>query len=289
MFQTEEFRRQIPAPLAPRPLNIPKPFETRFSNGLQLVIVEDKRLPLVSFRLAFRTGDANDPKELPGLMEMLTGLLTEGTETRSSRQIADEVARIGATLSAGANADYTTVAASALTTFADRILELMADVVLHPSFPENELELARLNTKEGLKQQRAQPSFLAGEMLARVIFGEHPYSVVAPTPESIDAMTRERLVQFHRAMFVPNNAVLIVVGNVERAQLLARLEELFGGWTSAEAVSEEFPPPPERTSRTIYLVDRPGSAQSNIVLANPAITRTSPDFFPLLLMHTILG
>ena len=289
MIQTEEFRRQPPAPLAPRPLNIPTPVETTLSNGLQLVIVEDKRLPLVSFRLAFRTGDADDPKQLPGLMEMMTGLLTEGTETRTSLQIAEEVARIGATLTAGANADYTTVAASALSVYTDEILELMADVVLRPSFPENELQLNKLNTKEGLKQQRAQPSFLASEMVARIIFGEHPYSVVAPTPEAIDAMTREKLREFHRSMFAPNNAVLFVIGDVERDRLAARIAELFGDWASGQPVSAEFPPPPERAGRASYLVDRPGSAQSNIVIANLGIKRTSPDFFPMLLMHTILG
>ena len=131
-------------------------------------------------------------------MDMLTGLLTEGTESRTSREIADEVARLGATLQAGASSDYTTVAASSLATFSDEILELMADVALRPVFPSNEVELAKQNTKESLKQQRAQPSFLASEMVARIMFGAHPYSVTAPTPESIDATTRERLVEFHQ-------------------------------------------------------------------------------------------
>ncbi|HEV7859929.1 MAG TPA: pitrilysin family protein, partial [Pyrinomonadaceae bacterium] len=289
MNQTEEFRRQQPAPLPPRPLNIPAPYETVLPNGLRLVIVEDKRLPLVSYRLSFRTGDAHDPLDLPGLMEMMTGMLTEGTESRNSRRIADETARIGAMLTAGANADYTTVAASSLSIYGDEVLGLMADVVLHPSFPEDELDLARENTKEGLKQQRAQPSFLASEMLARVIFGEHPYSIISPTPESIDAMTREKLVQFHRQTFVPSNAVFIVVGDVERERVINRIKELFGDWPNGEYPASEFPSPPARVERTIYLVDRPGSAQSNIVIANLGLTRTNPDYFALLLMHTVLG
>src|SRR5437762_11461882 len=99
MIQTETFRRQMPPPLAPRPLNIPEPFETTLANGLTLVLVDDKRLPLISFRLSIRSGDANDPSELPGLSDMLSSLLTEGTETRSSRQLAEEVERLGATLS----------------------------------------------------------------------------------------------------------------------------------------------------------------------------------------------
>jgi zinc protease len=289
MNHTEEFRRQQPAPLPPRPLNIPTPYETVLPNGLRVVIVEDKRLPLVSYRLAFRTGDAHDPENLPGLTDMMTGMLAEGTESRSSRQIADETARIGATLTAGANADYTTVAASALAIYGDEVLGLMADVVLHPSFPEDELELTKQNTKEGLKQQRAQPSFLASETLSRIIFGAHPYSIISPTPESIDAMTREKLVQFHRQAFVPGNAVFLIVGDVERKQVVSRLTELFGAWPGGEAPASDFPAPPERVERSIYLVDRPGSAQSNIVIANLGLTRTNPDYFPLLLMHTVLG
>jgi zinc protease len=254
-----------------------------------LVILEDKRLPLVSYRLAFRTGDAHDPHDLPGLTDMLAALLTEGTSSLTSRQIADEVGRMGATLTAGANSDYTTVAASSLTTFNHNILDLLADVTLNPSFPENEVELIRQNTKESLRQQRAQPSFLASEMVSRVIFGEHPYSVIAPTFESIDRTTRERVLNIHRARFVPNNAVLVVSGDVDTEQLLKRIESLFGDWQSGEAPQNDFPAPPERTARAAYLVDRPGSAQSNIVIANTGITRTSPDYFPMLLMHTVLG
>ena len=252
-------------------------------------MIEDKRLPLVSFRLALRTGDAHDPKELPGLMDMLTGLLTEGTESRTSREIADEVARLGATLQAGANSDYTTIAASSLTSFQEEILELMADVVLRPVFPENEVELVKQNTKESLKQQRAQPSFLANEMVAKVMFGDHPYSVTAPTPESVDAVTRDRVIEFHRSKFVPNNGVLVVAGDVDRDSTLKRIEELFSGWSKGAVTGDDFPTPPSRTSRSAYVIDRPGSSQANIIIANSGITRTSPDYFPMLLMHTVIG
>ena len=281
--------REPPPPLPPRPIKVPAASESTLSNGLMVVIVEDTRLPLVSYRLALRTGDAHDPPELPGLMDMMTGLLTEGTESKTSREIADEVARLGAALHAGANSDHTTLAASSLSNFSDNILELMADVALRPSFPDNEVDLARQNTKESLKQQRAQPSFLANEMVARVMFGEHPYHVTAPTPESVDATTRERLVEFHRSTFVANNAVLVVVGDVKPESIIDRAEGLFGGWRQGEVVGDNFPPPPVRSSRGAYIVDRPGSAQANIVIANLGITRTSPDYFPMLLMHTVLG
>ena len=284
-----EALKQPPPPLPPRPIKLPTTSETTLSNGLLVVVVADQRLPLVSYRLALRSGDAHDPAELPGLVDMLTGLLTEGTQSRTSREIADEVARLGATLQAGANSDYTTVAASSLTTFSDEILELLADVALRPVFPANEVELTKQNTKESLKQQRAQPSFLATEMVAKVMFGAHPYSVTAPTPEAIDATTREKLIEFHRSKFVPNNAVLVVAGDVDHDSLLQRIEELFGNWQPGTVIGDDFPAPPARTARSAYLIDRPGSAQANIVIANSGITRTSPDYFPMLVMHTVLG
>jgi len=289
MSQQENFRTQPPPPLAPRPITIPTPHETVLSNGLTVVVVEDKRLPLVSYRLALAVGGAYDPPSLPGLTDLLAGLLPEGTESKTSREIADAVARMGASLSAGANSDYTIVAGSALAQFSDHVLELMADVILNPAFPENEVDLARQNTKESLRQQRAQPSFLASEMVARVMFGNHPYSVVAPTPESIDRSTRDEFVKFHRAKFVPNNAVFFVVGDVKFDNVVNRLQALFSGWSRGDKLAPNFPSPPVRTSRKAYLIDRPGSAQSNIVIANSGLVRTSPDYFPMLLMHTVLG
>lgn len=283
------FLNQQPQPLPTRPIKLPTAYETILPNGLTVIVAEDSRLPLISYRLAFRTGDAHDPEKLPGLMDMLTGLLTEGTESRTSREIADEAARVGATLQAGANSDYTTVAASSLTIFGDQVLELLADVSLRPVFAPSEVELAKQNTKESLKQQRAQPSFLAGEMVAQVMFGDHPYHVTAPTPESVDATTPERLVEFHRSTFVANNAVLFVAGDVQQDSILQQVEKLFGGWQPGNLPGDDFPAPPKRTSRAAYIVDRPGSAQANIVIANAGIARTSPDYFPMLLMHTVLG
>jgi zinc protease len=289
MTVAENFRREMPAPLAPRQLNIPQPAETKLANGLQVLTVEDKRLPLVSFRLAFRSGDANDPADIAGLSDMMTHLLTEGTETRASKQIAEQVERLGATLMAGSGSDFTTVAASALSIFADEVLELMADVTLRPSFPQNEIELARENAKQLLIQQRAQPNFLATERVAKVVFGDHPYSRISPTPESLDAMTRDGLKAFHDSTMTANNACMIAVGDIENEAMVDRLNKYFGDWQPGAVTAPIYPPLPAPSIRKAYLVDRPGSAQSNIVVSNPAIARTSPDYFPMLLMHTILG
>ena len=289
MTETEAFRRQMPPPLAPRPLKLPEHLETTLANGLGLVVVEDKRLPLISFRLAFRSGDANDPADRPGLSDIMSSLLTEGTARRKSRQIAEEVERFGATLAVGSSSDFTTVAASSLSVYSDEILDLMADVTLNPSFPQNEVDLTRENTKQLLIQQRAQPTFLASERLSQVVFGNHPYSRLAPTPEMLDSMTRDDLVKYRAATYIPNNAVFMVVGDVDRQAMLARIEQLFGNWKPGVVPDLNLPALPQRHARSVYVVDRPGSAQSNIVIANEGITRTSPDYFPMLLMHTILG
>jgi zinc protease len=285
----ETFRRESPPSLAPRPLNIPAPVETKLANGLRLVIVEDTRLPLVSFRLAFRSGDANDPADIPGLSDMMSHLMTEGTARRTSLQIAEAIERLGATLSINSSSDFTTVAASSLSLYADEILELLADVTLNPSFPQNEIDLARENTKQILIQQRAQPNFLASERIAKVMFGDHPYSRISPSPQSLDAMTRDKFVSFHRSLVLPNNAVMLVVGDIQHDEMVARIEKLFGDWQPGNHQDLDVPAPSSRSARETYLVDRPGSAQSNIVIANPGIKRTSPDYFPLLLMHTVLG
>ncbi|HJZ80506.1 MAG TPA: pitrilysin family protein [Pyrinomonadaceae bacterium] len=288
-MQTENFRREMPPPLAPRPLNLPEAFETKLANGLTLMLIEDRRLPLINLRLAFRAGDANDPAELPGLSDMMSHLLTEGTDTRSSRQIAEEIERVGATLSVGSSSDFTTIAASGLSVYGDEILELVADVTLRAAFPQNEIDLARENTKQMLIQQRAQPTFLASERMAQVMFGAHPYARISPTPEMLDALTREDLLAFRRSIFAPNNAVMIIVGDFERDSLIAGIERLFKDWPGMAVPNLVTAPPPRRTNRSTYVIDRPGSAQSNIVIANHGINRTSPDYFPLLLMHTVLG
>ena len=290
MNQTEDFRKTAPTPLAPRSINLPKPEETILPNGLKVVFVEDKRLPIVSYRLAFKSGSSLEPAEMSGLASMTASMLTEGTATRTSRQIAEEVERIGGSLSANAGADNTVVAASALSNYSGDILRLMADVVLNPAFPEKELSLAKQNTLQNLQYQRSQPGFLADERTALVIYGQtHPYSRVSATPEAVQAMTRERLAAFHKQTFIPNNAVLVVVGDVNRTQLMKDIETLFGKWGKGAATTANFPQLPARFARGIYVVDRPGSAQSNIVLANVAIERTNPDYFPVLVMNQVLG
>lgn len=285
----EDFRKTAPAALAPQPFAIAQPFETTLPNRLKVVVFEEKRLPLVSFRLGFKTGDADDPADANGLTAALTALLNEGTKTRTSLQLAEEIERLGASVGASAGDDNTIVAASSLSLYSSDILHLLADVVLNPVFPENELALYKKNAIENLKYQRSQPSFLAGERIAKLVYGAHPYGVIAADAGEIEKITTAALKAFHTQMFVPNNATLVVVGDVNRTELLAEITDVFGGWQAGGERTREFAAPPARTAATLTVVDRPGSLQSNIVLANLAIDRGSPDFFPVLVMNQILG
>ncbi len=284
-----DLRKSVPEPLKPVTFDIPQPKKLLLANGLRVIVFEDERLPLVSFRLAFNTGDINDPAEGIGMTSAIASMLTEGTANYSSLQLAEKVERLGASLSSSSSDDFAIVSASSLSLYSSEILALLGEVTLRPTFPEQELDLYRRNTIENLKFQRSQPGFLAGEQAARLIFGEHPYSTVSPKATDIEKLDRSSLSKFHAAVFIPNNATMIVVGDVNSDELISDLEEVFGGWQPGNVGSAEFAQPPARSTRNITIVDRPGSAQSNIVLTNLCVKRTDPDYFPLIVMNQVLG
>jgi zinc protease len=284
-----DFRRTPPAPLEPVPFDIPRPFESTLDNGLRIIIFEDDRLPLISYRLAFKVGDINDPEDAHGLTSAMSAMLTEGIRDYTSRQLAEKIERLGASISVNSSDDFTIVSASSLSLYRAEILKLISGIALAPTFPEEELDLYRRNTLEHLKFQRSQPGFLAGEQAARLIYGDHPYSRVSPRPEDVEKLDRLAILEHHARIFVPNNAVFIVVGAVDRQELLAEMNDLFSAWEPGEAPVENFPSPPARQLRGLTIVDRPGSAQSNIVITNLAIHRTDPDYFATLVMNQVLG
>lgn len=288
-FMIEDFRKTAPTPLAPIPFNVSAPFETEFENGLKIVLFEDTRFPLVSFRLAFRIGKAHETDDLAGVTAAVAVMLSEGTINYSSREFAEKIERLGAHLSASAGADNTLVSASCLSFYTEEILEMMSEMVLTPAFSQDELELYKQNKIENLKYQRSQASFLADEQISRIIYGEHPYHKVAPKIPDIENITREKLIELHAKNYIPNLATLIVVGNFEREELLQQIDERFGKWQRKDFVAKEFPAPPERTEKTLTIVNRKRSAQSNIVLSNLAIPRKHPDFFAVSVMNQILG
>jgi len=282
-------RQSPPEPLDPISFEIEHPFRSKLASGLEVVIFPNNKLPLVSFRLAFQSGDIHDPADAQGLTSATTSMLTEGTSEYTSAQLAEKIERLGAGLSAHASDDFTTIAASCLSLYSQEILHLVADVVLRPTFPENELDLYRRNTIEHLKFQRSQPAFLANEQSARLIYGEHPYANISPRAEDIQKLGRENLTTFHHQRFIASNAMLIAVGDVEPDALMKDLDDLLGDWKQGSAPENVTASTSERKVRTITIVDRPASAQSNIVIGNLAIKRTDPDYFPMLVMNQVLG
>ncbi|MFZ1699651.1 MAG: pitrilysin family protein [Pyrinomonadaceae bacterium] len=286
---TPELRKEPPQPLASVSFDISKPFQTKLDNGLRLIVFEDERVPLVSYRLAFQSGDIHDPAEWTGLTSAMTAMLTEGTATYSSIQFAEKIERLGARVSASSSDDFTIVSASALSLYGSEVLSMLAEAVLRPSFPEEELDLYRRNTVESLKFQRSQPPFLANEQSARLVYGSHPYAMVSPKAADIEKLDRNMLMRYREKALIPNNAVIIVVGDVRRDELINELNELFGEWQPGTVESTDFAAIPKRTGRTLTIVDRPGSAQSNIVLTNSSINRTDADYFPVIVMNQVLG
>ena len=284
-----DFRKTVPQPLPPIAFSVPDAFKTTLENGLRIVVVPDERLPLVSYRLAFNWGDINDPEGLVGVTSAMASMLNEGTINYSSRQLADEIERLGASISVHASDDFTILSASNLSLYNSEILRLASEIALRPTFPEDELDLYRRNAVEHLKFQLSQPGFLANEQASKLIYCSHPYSRVSPSAEDVEKLTRENLKTVHAQALVPNNATFIVVGDVDRDRIIRDIDELFGGWPKGDLESRTFSPFPTRGGRSLSIVDRPGSAQSNIVLANSAIERNSPDYFPVLVMNQVLG
>jgi zinc protease len=286
---TQATRKSVPGPLEPAPFNIPQPFVTTMHNGLRVVIVADKRLPLVSYRLAFLSGDADDPTDNIGITSAMASMVSEGTANYSSLELAEKIERLGASLSASSSDDFTIVAASSLSIYSSDILQLMAEVVFRATFPEDELDLYKRNTIENLKFQRSQPGFLANEQVARILYGDHPYARISPTAEEIEKLSREKLTDFYANQLAPNNAIFIAVGDIETSDLVKEIGEQFGSWKSREIPPVTHPDAPVRNGRSLTIVDRPGSAQANIILASTAFERNHPDYFAATVMNQILG
>jgi zinc protease len=278
-----------PEPLAPFPFNIPRPYETVLENGLKIVVFNDKRLPLVSYRLAFLSGEASDAQGSTGATSAMATMLTEGTTEYSSRELAEKIERLGASISANSSEDFVIIAASALSMYSSEILGLVAEIVFRPTFPEDELVLFKTNTIEHLKFQRSQPGFLANEQTARILYGDHPYARISPSASDIEGLTRQILKETHKTRLVPDQAILIAVGDVDQDAFMKEVEEEFGSWTGTESQAPANPSLPERSGRSLTIVDRPASAQANIVLANLAINRKHPDYFAVLVMNQVLG
>lgn len=273
-------------------VSLPRPQEADLANGLHLIVLEDRRVPQVSFRLVIPgAGGYFDPPELPGLASFTAAMMREGTTTRTSRELSEQLETMAASLSVGAGASSVdaSVSGSSLTTHFEQLLELAADVLLRPSFPDEELARYRQRTRAQLIQQRSNPGFLAAEMFARVVYGEHPGGRVAPTPAALEKVTRENLETFHRARYVPDRAVLAIAGDISMADARTLVEARLEGWRKRGAPAPEVADPAPAGSRKVFLVSRPDSVQTNLIVGTQAIERTHADYDVLSVMNQVLG
>ncbi len=283
-------RRTTPPPLAPeRPTAWPERKAVTLGNGLQVVLAQSRAFPKISAQLYFRSGNAVVAHHAPGLADTTAAVVRTGTVSRSARQIEEDLRRMGASLGSSSGADSSAISASGLAEFSSGILELIADLARHASFPSDEFERERRQHLEELKIERTTPGFLANERLRRVLFGEHPYAVIAPTEDEVARLRREQLVDFYREHYVPAGSLLLVVGDFSTDSMRDQVEAVFGSWSAPQPQSPAWPKSPRHSGRRVYLVNLPGTVQTQVLLGNLSITRRDPDWYRLTLANSIYG
>ena len=283
----------VPPTLGPAPtLKLP-PVERRvLPNGMTLLVVEQHELPLADFLLVVGSGNEADPGTRGGLASLTALLLREGTTTRTSPQIADQLSFLGASLTTASGWDMTQVGLHTPTAQIDSALALFADVVQHPSFPQKEVDRLKKQRLTELLQAKDRARDIADRVFASVLYGNaHPYGHAAVgTEETTKSITRADAKGFYDTYYRPNNATLIVVGDVAADDIERRARSLFGRWTTRTVPETRYPKlATASTAPTIYLVDKPGAPQSSIRIGNVGVPRSTSDYFALQVMNTILG
>jgi len=272
-------------------LVLPTVQRRRLANGLEVLVVEHHELPVVNLNLVVKSGGAAEPAGKGGLAAITAEMLDEGTTSRSAAAIADRFASVGASLSVTAGWDSSTVSLRTLTRHLDTALEVYADVIANPAFPEQDFARLRDSHLAEIKIERTQPEAVADVVVHRVLYGHHTYGHPLSGDEaSLAGITRQDVRAFYDAYIRPNNAALIVVGDVHAADVVAKLDKAFASWNPcATPARPASAPAPARDRGGIYLVDRPGSVQSVVQVAQVGAPRNTPDFFPLEVMNRILG
>ena len=286
---------QLPATGTPPELKLPAAQRFSLDNGLQVLLAESHAAPVVQAQLIFNGGFAADPADRLGLASLTMDMLDEGTENYDALALSRELERHGAALGTGASLDVTSASLSALSARLGPSLALLAEVVQRPQFPARELERLRNQRLAAIQQEKAKPATLALRVLPPLLYGtEHPYAkplTGSGEPATVRAITREDLERFWQAALRPDNATLLVVGDVTRAQLEPLLEQSFGAWSapkSPPALIEAEPVALPRAMR-VYLLDRPGAEQSVIIAGHLAPLRSDPQDIPMNVVNTVLG
>ncbi len=286
-------RSKAPETGTPPELKLPKLQRATLSNGLKVILAERHEVPLVNFTLATDAGFASDAATAPGTANLAMQVLTDGTSTRNALGISDELETLGANLRGYSNLDLSFVSLSALTAKLDPSLDLFADVVLHPSFPENEVKREQKLTLAGIEREQNTPATLALRVLPALLYGAgHPYGnplTGSGTKESVSKLTREDLVKFHDTWLRPNNSTLIVTGDTTLAEVTPKLEKLFAGWKSGKVPAKNVKPVAVAAKSAVYLIDKPGALQSVLLAGVVAPPRSNPREIAIEAMNNSLG
>lgn len=291
-FETaENWRKDAPKP-GPEPtlhLQTPKTFTA--TNGMKVYLIEEHALPVMSASLVTLAGGENNPADKPGLAAFAARMLTEGTATRSSTQLANDVAQIGASLASSATMDSATVSVGALSNNTNGAMEVLSDVALHPAFKSEEVERIRKQRLVAILQEGDQPVLSALRVGQKAVYGEQPYGYRAVgTTASVRAITQSDLSSFWAGHYTPKDSALILAGDFSESEAKKMADKYFGAWTSSgEAVATHLPPAPSAPERKIVLVDKPGSPQTTLLAFGLGVPRNSPDYPTVTEMNSILG
>src|SRR5713101_1337267 len=272
-----------------RAVTWPKRTGASLSNGLEVILAEAHCIPKFHGELFFRSGNAAVADLSPGLAEMTATVARTGTTERASRQIEEDLRRIGADLSSGAGADTSAISFSGLSEFGEPLLGLVNELAREASFPEGEFERERRQKLEEVKMERTQPGFLASERLRKVLFGAHPYGQVSPSEAQVAAYKREDLQAVYREFYTPENGILLLVGDFDSNTMLKSAEKVFAGWTGKKPETNAAAAPANPRGRRVYLVHVPGAVQTQILTGCHAITRKHPDWVKLGLTNSLYG
>ncbi len=287
----EGFPTSPPALGPVKPLTVPPVIERKLANGLRLLVVEHHEMPLVDVRLVVRSGAEMDPQDRLGLATLTAGLLDEGAADRDALSIADQAAFLGVSLGASSSFDLSMLSLHAPTARLDSALALLADIALRPTFPGAELERLREDRLTSLIQLRDRGPAIADLVFPEVLYGDsHPYGrPLTGTETTTKAITRADIRSFYDNFYRPNNATMIVVGDVSVDDFVRRAERLFGAWEPGPVMAPQFGPAGTTVATRVYVIDKPGAAQSSVRVGSVGVARSTPDYFPLLVMNNILG
>lgn len=279
-----------PPPAPAREIHFPAFEEQTFANGLRIVVIEQHEQPLVTLRLLVKAGRSFEPSDKIGVASATAALLTNGTKTRSAQEIAEAIDFVGGSLSAGASIESGFVTTSVTSDQIDLGFDLMSDVLLHSTFPQDEVERWRKQTLSNLQVALQRAGYLADSALRRMLFGEHPYGRPSPgTEESIGNLTREDIVAFHRQRYVPNQALLAVVGDITPVDAFVRARRVFGGWSSGEAARIPDVTAAAPKGHRILVIDKPEAVQTEIRIGQVAIAFRDPDLYVSGVYNSVTG